>query len=104
MAARWAALLGHGGLDAAARPEAAAAVVATAWLVARAGLHENDNNGEANDDNGKGNSDKGHERWAVTRAAAFTALARYDPAVLVESPTEDETQPGRACQISLATS
>jgi hypothetical protein len=69
VAARWAALLEHGGLDAAARPEAAAAVVAAAWLVVRAGNNHNDNDSNAN---GNGNENNGHERWAATRAAAFT--------------------------------
>ena len=38
VASRWAALLAHGAADADARPDAAAAVVAAAWDVARAGV------------------------------------------------------------------
>jgi hypothetical protein len=70
----WARLLGAGWLDADARPDAAAAVAGAAWECARVGL-------------GLGFSRPGDEG---TRAAAYEALGRFDPKVLVEPPAKDE--------------
>ena len=70
----WARLLGAGWLDADARPDAAAAVAGAAWECARVGL-------------GLGFSGPGDEG---TRAAAYEALGRFDPKVLVEPPAKDE--------------
>lgn len=70
----WARLLGAGWLDADARPDAAAAVAGAAWECVRVGL-------------GLGFSGPGDEG---TRAAAYEALGRFDPKVLVEPPAKDE--------------
>ena len=70
----WARLLGAGWLDADARPDAAAAVAGAAWECARVGL-------------GLGCTGPGDEG---TRAAAYEALGRFDPKVLVEPPAKDE--------------
>ena len=66
----WARLLGAGWLDADVRPDAAAAVAGAAWECAKVGL-------------GLGFSRPGDEG---TRAAAYEALGRFDPKVLVEPP------------------
>ena len=81
VASRWAALLAHGAADADARPDAAAAVVAAAWDVARAGVTPPVERARA-------------KRWEATRAAAYRSLARYDAAILVESPASGDDADG----------
>ena len=81
VASRWAALLAHGAADADARPDAAAAVVAAAWDVARAGVTPLVERARA-------------KRWEATRAAAYRSLARYDASILVESPASDADADG----------
>ena len=68
----WARLLGAGWLDAAARPDAAAAVAGAAWECA-AWNHPGDSNDEG------------------TREAAYGALARFDPETLVAPPGDGES-------------
>ena len=102
VASRWVALMGGGGLDAEARPEAAAAAVAAAFAATRAGL-----DADAGDSLTAG-AGADSDRWVPTRAAAFDALAKYDPATLLEPPPrgEDEEEgeapaPGGALALAL---
>ena len=103
VASRWVALMGGGGLDAEARPEAAAAAVAAAFAATRAGL-----DADAGDSLTAGSLTADSDRWVPTRAAAFDALAKYDPATLLEPPPrgEDEEEgeapaPGGALALAL---
>jgi hypothetical protein len=79
VASRWVSLLGHGTLDALARPTAAAAAVAAAFAATAAGVASGPD--EAN-------------RWHATRASAYDTLRKYDPSTLLEPVIvgEDETQ------------
>jgi hypothetical protein len=97
--------------------EAAAAVVSAAWSAARAGLsglpHASAGASGGGGGGGGGGVDSGGggggsvsgvgggggngvKRWATTRAAAFTALSRYHPSILIEPPNKDTAAAPRA--------
>ena len=81
VASRWAALLAHGAADADARPDAAAAVVAAAWDVARAGVTPL--------------VERARETLGGdARGGVSLARARYDASILVESPASDADADG----------